>query len=181
MSGPTELTASDEGDRKGLELGRAQGEALTKTLKHMTDEIATDGGEAQVGEYLIAYAVEKAEGMYVPKDGKLEWTPPGAHNAHVEIAVRDAADGRLIPGLDVEVTLTGPDGTTHGPHKLPLLWHPYLYHYGRNWTVPGDGRYGLHVRFGQPTMPRHDKKNGKRFLSGAEHTFDGVKIETGHG
>ena len=44
-------------------------------------------------------AVEEAEGMYVPKDGALEWQEPGDRNAHVEVAVRDAAEGRLIPGL----------------------------------------------------------------------------------
>lgn len=32
----------------------------------MISSVAHDGGRAQVGEYLIAYAVEEAEGMYVP-------------------------------------------------------------------------------------------------------------------
>ncbi|MEM5473560.1 iron transporter [Hoeflea sp. AS60] len=174
------LTASDEGDRKGLELGLAQGDALTRTLKHMTDEIAHDGGEVQVGEYLVAYAVEEAEGMYEPgPDGKLVWKEPDEENAHVEIAVRDAADGRLIPSLKIEATLTAPDGSDVGTHELPLLWHPYLYHYGRNWKVPGDGTYKLHVKFAAPTFMRHDKKNGNRFADGCEVTFANVKIKTG--
>jgi hypothetical protein len=175
------LKPSDEADRKGLDLGRAQGEALTRTLKHMTDEVATDGREEQVGEYLVGYAVEKAEGMYHPKAGDLEWKAPGDHNAHIEISVRDAADGRFIPGLEVEVTLTAPDGSEHGPQHLPLLWHPYLYHYGRNWTVPESGAYSLKVHFDAPKMPRHDKTNGKRFVAGCTHVFEGVKIETGQG
>lgn len=160
------LVPSDEGDAKGLELGRAQGEALTRTLKHMTDEITHDGRETQHGEYLVAYAVEEAVGMYVPGDGGLEWRPPENENAHVEIAVRDAADGRFIPGLKLEATLTAPDGSEVGTHELPLLWHSYLYHYGRNWRVQGDGDYSLRVRFDPPLFPRHDKKNGHRFLQG---------------
>lgn len=166
------IEPSDEGDRKGIELGRAQGEALSRTLRHMTDTIAHDGAETCVGEYLVAYAVEEAEGMYLPRDGKLEWQAPDDENAHIEVAVRDAADGRLIPGLDVQVTLTAPDGTEVGTLALPLLWHPYLYHYGRNWKVPGDGKYKMRVRFNPPTFARHDKKNGKRFADPCDVTFE---------
>ena len=94
----------------------------------MTDEIAHEGREVQHGEYLVGYAVEEAADMYVPRDRSLEWQPPQDANAHVEIAVRDAADGRYIPGLTVEATLTAPDGSEVGTHEVPLLWHPYLYH-----------------------------------------------------
>ena len=173
------LVPSDEGDKKGLELGRAQGEALTRTLRHMTEEIAHDGREVQSGEYLVAYAVEEAEGMYVPKNDKLEWAEPDDENAHIEIAVRDAADGRLVPCLKVEATVIDREGNEIGTHEMPLLWHPYLYHYGRNWTLPADGRYTLKVRFDAPTFARHDEKNGHRFLKGAEVTFNDVKVKRG--
>ncbi|GGK54630.1 iron transporter [Salinarimonas ramus] len=178
-SGVSPLVPSDEGDEKGLALGKAQGDALSRTLEHMIGDVAHDGREIRSGEYLVAYAVEKAEGMYVPRDGKLEWSEPGEANAHVEVAVRDAADGRLIPGLEVRATLIGPDGADLGTQRLPLLWHPYLYHYGANWKVPGSGRYGMRVSFGAPTFSRHDKKNGHRFLEGAEVTFDDVAIAAG--
>ena len=173
------LTPSDEGDRKGLELGRAQGEALTRTLEHMTSEIAHDGREVQSGEYLVAYAVEEAEGMWMPRDGRLEWVEPDPNNCHVEVAVRDAADGRLIPGLTVQAALLDGHGGMIEMKTLPLLWHPYLYHYGANFTVPGDGTYGLRVTFAPPDFPRHDQKNGKRFLEGCELTFDDVKVKAG--
>ena len=173
------LFPSDEADKQGLALGREQGEALTRTLKHMTDNIAHDGREVEHGEYLVAYAVEEAEGMYAPSNAGLEWQEPGDANAHIEVAVRDAADGRLIPSLKIEATLVAPDGTTVGTHELPLLWHPYLYHYGRNWRVPGDGDYTLHVRFQPPSFPRHDKANGHRFLKGGDVTFENVSIKTG--
>lgn len=178
-NGATPLVPSDEGDEKGLELGRAQGEALTRTLRHMTGEIAHDGREVQSGEYLVAYAVEEAEGMYVPDGDGLEWAEPTDENAHIEVAVRDAADGRLIPGLKVEATVIDARGEEVGTHELPLLWHPYLYHYGRNWTLPEDGRYTLKVRFGAPTFARHDRKNGRRFLKGAEVVFEDVRVKRG--
>ena len=52
--------------------------------------------------------------------------------------MRDAADGRLIPGLKVQLTLVMQNGEEIGTHEMPLLCTP-IYHYGRNWRVPGDG------------------------------------------
>lgn len=172
------LTTSEEGDAHGLALGSAEGQAFSRTLKHMLEDIAEGGDQVEQGDYLISYAVEKAEGMYAPKDGKLEWEPPGDANIHVEIAVQDKADGRLIPGLDVDVTLSK-DGQEIGTHRTPLLWHPYLYHYGRNWRIPGSGSYTLRVTFPAPQFHRHDKKNGNRFAQGADVTFENVKLEAG--
>lgn len=173
------LTVSDEGDARGLELGRAEGEAFGRILKHMLEDVADGGKEIESGDYLIAYAVEKAEGMYVPTNGNLEWQAPEKENIHIEVAVRDKADGRLIPGLDISVTVLDAKGRQIGTHQHPLLWHPYLYHYGRNWHVPGDGTYSLRVRFPAPQFHRHDKKNGNRFAKGADVTFEGVRLKTG--
>ncbi len=66
----------------------------------------------------------------------LVWREPGDENLHVEIAVRDGADGRFVPALRVTATLVDADGTELGEHEHPLLWHPMIYHYGRNWKVP---------------------------------------------
>jgi len=174
------LSVSDEGDARGLALGRAGGEAFGRTLRHMLDDIADGGAEIEHGDYLIAYAFEKAEGMYMPDgDGELKWHEPGEANIHIEVAVRDKADGRLLPGLDIDVTVIAADGTEVGTHRLPLLWHPYLYHYGRNWRIPGDGKYTLRVRFPAPQFHRHDKKNGKRFAKGTDVTFKDVALKTG--
>lgn len=173
------LVPSDEADPRGLEFGRAQGEALARTLVHMQTEIAHDGGQVQSGEYLVAYAIEEAEGMWVPKGRDLEWLEPEEENCHVEIAVCDPADGRLIPGLKVQAALLDGDGKSIESKTLPLLWHPYLYHYGANFKVPGDGTYGLRVRFDAPDFMRHDEKNGRRFLEGCEVTFDDVKVKAG--
>jgi Fe2+ transport protein len=173
------LSSSKEADTRGLALGRAEGEAYGRILTHMLDDVAEGGAEKCVGDYLIAYAVEKAEGMYAPKAGQLVWETPGQDNIHIEIVVRDRADGRLIPGLDVSLTVEDAEGETIGTHQMPFLWHPYLHHYGRNWSFPGDGEYTLRVFFPTPQFRRHDKENGMRFAEGAETTFERVKIKTG--
>jgi len=61
------LTPSDEGDARGLALGPAQGEAFGRTRRHMIEDIADGGAEIEYDDYLIGYAVEKAEG-HVPAE-----------------------------------------------------------------------------------------------------------------
>ena len=73
MAATAELKKSDEADARGLELGRKEGEAFGRILKHMLEEVADGGQEIAQGDYLIAFAFEKAEGMYIPRNGKLEW------------------------------------------------------------------------------------------------------------
>lgn len=170
---------TDEATPRQLDLAREQGEAYGRALRHMTDEVAHDGGVRTVGHYLIGYAVEEAEGLYEWVDGELVWREPEDENLHLEVAVCDAADGRLIPGVRVTATLIAPDGREVGTHEMPLLWHPMIYHYGRNWTVPSDGEYTLIVRVEPPRFMRHDQVNGRRFTEPAEAEFRGVSVRRG--
>lgn len=173
------MRKSDEADAEQLRLARAQGKALGDALEHMTKKEAHDGGETRAGDYRVGYAVEEAEGMWQRKGGELVWEEPGEENLHVEVSVRDGADGRFVPALEVHATLVAPDGTEVGTHRQPFLWHPWLYHYGRNWTVPGDGEYTLRVRIEPPEFGRHDRTNGRRYAEPVEVEFTGVKVKTG--
>ncbi|HZE04126.1 MAG TPA: iron transporter [Solirubrobacteraceae bacterium] len=170
---------TDEADAQQLNLARAQGEAYGRALQHMTGTVADDGGEREAGDYRIGYAVEKAEGMYEWDDGELRWREPDGENLHLEISVRDRSDGRFVPGVRVLATLITPDGDEVATHEQPLLWHPMIYHYGRNWRVPQDGEYRLRVRVEPPTFMRHDEVNGCRFVEPVEVDFSGVAIERG--
>ncbi len=156
-----------------------QGGAFQQAVDEMTRNVAHDGGEQRSGDYVVGYAVEEAEGVYVDRNGELAWQEPTDENVHVEIVVRDASDGRFLPGLSVHATLVGPDGDEIGTELQPFLWHPWLYHYGRNWHVPGDGAYTLKVRVDAPTFGRHDRRNGKRYVEPAEVEFARVQIKTG--
>ena len=173
------MRGSDEASAEELDLARGQGEALAHALHHMTNEVADDGREVGTGDYRVGYAVEEAEGLYMMRNGKLVWEEPEEENVHLEISVRDGADGRFVPGLAVYATLYDSDGNDLGTHRQPFLWHPWLYHYGRNWQVPGDGDYTLRVHIDAPDFPRHDKENGLRYSETVEVVFDGVKIKTG--
>ncbi|WP_372621601.1 iron transporter [Falsiroseomonas sp.] len=177
----TGLRPSDEAKPASLEYGRRQGEAMQSALHRMIRDIADDGAVRPADDYLVSYAVEKAEGLWVPRDGELHWQEPEAENLHLEVAVCDAADGRFLPGLEVIATLLAPDGQQVGTHRQPFLWHPWLHHYGRNWQVPGDGNYTLKVRIEPPPYARHDRINGNRFTRPVEVTFEDVAVKTGRG
>jgi hypothetical protein len=164
------MKASEESTEEQLKLATLQGEAYAKALAGMDKESGADVTRA--GEYEVAIVVENAEGMWhLESPGNLVWKNPTDENAHVEVAVRDAADGRFIPGLTVHVTLTGPDGEEIGTHEQPMLWHPWLYHYGRNWVVPGEGEYRVKVQIEAPMFMRHDHENGRRYAEPVEVEF----------
>lgn len=170
---------TSEATARQLEYACEQGEAYGRALLYMIEEVAHDGGEQPAGQYLIGYAVEEAEGMYAWEDGQLAWQEPGDCNLHLEVSVRDASDGRFVPDVKVDATLIAPDGRAVGTHEQPLIWHPMLYHYGRNWQVPEDGEYRLIVRVQPATFLRHDEVNGCRFTEPVEAEFEAVSVRRG--
>lgn len=172
---------SDEADKKQLEMAKAEGEAYQKSLKYMVEEVADTGATKEAGDYLIGIAQERAEGMYhLEGEGKLEWKEAEKEmNCHLEVSVSDRADHRFIPQLDIEATMTKESGETVGPFEIPFLWHPGLYHYGKDLKVPGDGRYDIKIKIAPPTFMRHDKTNGKRYAETVEVTFKNVEVTTG--
>ena len=172
------MQPSDEATSKGLHYARQQGLSYQQALEYMTTQVA-HGSKKHAGEYIVGYAVEEAEGLYHYKNGELVWEGPGDTNAHVEVAVCDGADGRYIPALTVYATLIDSNGKEVGTHQQPFLWHPTLFHYGRDWKVPGDGVYTLRIRIEEPTFSRHDKTNGKRYTRPVEVEFAQVQIKTG--
>jgi uncharacterized protein involved in high-affinity Fe2+ transport len=171
---------SDEADRHQIEMAKKEGAAYHASLKYMAEEVADSGGMTRAGDYIVAYAQERAEGMYSLKgEGELVWDEPTDENCHLEISVSDAGDQRFVPYLDITATLTPKDGKAVGPFEVPFVWHPGLYHYGTNIKVPGDGIYRLDVTIKPPTFMRHDEVNGKRYAETVDVTFDAVEIKTG--
>ena len=60
-----------------------------------------------------------------------------------------------------------------------FLWHPGLFHYGANVTLPGDGEYDVRVHVDPPSSHRHDEENGDRYTDPVDVTFEHVAVETG--
>ncbi len=167
---------TDEVTPDQMEAAKSQGAAYGAALQLMVERVASGGAEQRAGEYLVAYAVEEAEGMYAPSDGALEWHEPDEENCHLEVSVRDAGDGRFVPGLTVSATIIDDEGHEIGTHEQPMLWHPMIYHYGRNWAVPGTGTYRVRVHIDPAPFMRHDRVNGRRFAEPVDCEFDDVRI-----
>ena len=172
------METSDEAKQDELDLAKEQGQAFQKTLKYMANK-ESHGESKPAGNYQVSYAIEKAEGLYHKLDGALVWQEPTNENSHIEITVQDGADLRFIPGLTVQVTVLDNTGKEIGSHEQPFLWHPWLFHYGRNWVLPGDGQYTVRVHIDAPDFMRHDKKNGKRYGDPVDVEFTNVRIKTG--
>jgi len=171
----------DERTQRQLHVARAQGDAYGDAFEHLRTAAATDSGEQFCGEYWIGYAVGPAEGVYEWRIAELVWRDPGTENVHVTITVRDAGDGRFVPGLVVTATLIEPNGDVVATREQPLLWHPMLYHYGSNWTVKYSGLHTLKVTVEPPGFMRTDLANGDRMLAPAEVDFTKVNVDVGAG
>lgn len=180
MSSPQPLQPSDEVDERHLELARKAGDAYLEAADHMIESVAETGARTETGDYVVGFAQEEAEGMYQMDGGSLTWEEPAQEeNCHLEVLVASAADGRFLPGLTVRATLERDDGSTVGPLEIPFVWHPGLYHYGRNIELPGEGTYAITVEVEPVQYPRHDEQNGDRFADPVEARFEDVQIETG--
>lgn len=172
------MVNSEEATQEDLIYARQQGQAYIEALHHMVNEVADGGGEKQVGDVIVAYANEPAEGLYYYEDDQLKWREPLPSEVHIEVSVRDAGDNRFIPGLGVDVTVEDKFGVEIGTQQHPFLWHPWLHHYGRNWEIPEDGEYNLTVKVSPGPFIRHDKKNGRRFIKPVEVRFEGAHLKT---
>ena len=180
MSSEHALEPSEEVDERHIDLARHEGEAYQRAAKYMIEEVAETGAMTEVGDYVVGFAQENAEGLYRMVDGDLQWERPAEdENCHLEVVVADAASGRFLPEMHPRATLTHEDGTEIGPMDVPFVWHPGLLHYGRNLELPGDGTYELEITLDPPSFPRHDEQNGERFDDPIEAHFGTVEIETG--
>jgi len=179
--GPSSWADREETTQRQLHVARAQGDAYGHAFEQLRAAEATDSGEEYCGDYWIGYAVGPALGVYEWTTAELEWREPGEENLHVAITVRDAGDGRFVPGLRVLVTLIDPSGNVVGSREQPLLWHPMIYHYGGNWKVDANGVHSLRVQVDPPKFMRTDLVNGDRLLAPVQIDFDEVKVDVGTG
>ncbi|MFD1586714.1 iron transporter [Halorientalis brevis] len=180
MSGKHTLQPSEEVDERHLELARHEGEAYQRAAKHMVDEVAHTGAMTEVGDYVVGFAQEEAEGLYHVRDGALQWEEPAENqNCHLEVLVAETETGRFLPEMSPRATLTDQEGNQTGPMEVPFVWHPGLLHYGRNFELPGAGTYEITIELDPPAFPRHDEQNGERFDEPIEAHFQNVEIEPG--
>lgn len=172
-------TEAEEGES---DLAAGQASALRRTLVNMY-KTAIGGKDQRVGDYIVANANEYSEAYWYFDTGHFvlatEMENSAARNSHVEVAVMDAETGRFVPGLRVQATLTDANGREVGSHAEPLMWHPWLWHYGENWRIPHNGRYRVHVHFDAPDFARYGRKAGHIMGEPVDCDFPGQKLISG--
>jgi hypothetical protein len=160
-------------------LALAQGDTYSLALDEMKEEDVSDAKEIE--DYIVSLACEDAEGMYMYNDqGKLEWMIPAPEeNIHVEVVVQDKDDKRFLPGLEIDGTLFDEHNKKIVKLQLPFIWHPFLFHYGMNTTIPKEGKYTLEVVIKKPSFHRHDETYGKRYEKDVTVKLGPVKLKPG--
>ena len=164
-------------------LSRGAGNGFTHTLKLMYKQ-ANEGKDTVQGDYFIAFADEYSEGWWHYMDGKFMYMVQndqgGKTNAHIEIAVLDAATHRFLPDLNVSVTLYDKNKKKLGTKNEPFMWHPWLYHYGENWRIPATGKqYSVHVHADPPAYRRYGKTAGNQFAKPLDIDFTNLTVKAG--
>lgn len=165
---------SDEATAEQLERARDQGNAERRELEWVSQHSAASA-EMTVGEYRVAYILGPALGYYAP--GSTTWNGPSG-DAHLGIAVRDAADGRMVPGLTVRATLTDAAGRQTDSRTLAFGWYDVLNRYGDNVALPA-GPFTLRVVIQRALYRRHDPTNGDRYADSAVAEFHNVSVNRG--
>jgi hypothetical protein len=171
---PLATVAAEAGE---VELLKPCNAALSAAITALWRQSAL-GAEKSAGDYFVAYALDEAA-LENPLDRlrrKNLLGFSGKDNLRLEILVRDSRTGRLLPGLKPQASLIAADGSVYGHGELPLSWHPWLTHYGRNLRIPSKGLYTLHVSFDAPGFRRWGRQ-GERFASPAEVEFDGLSLK----
>lgn len=164
------------------ELSAQAGKAYANTVQGMYKQ-ANDGRDTVTGDYIVAYAIEYAEGYWHYEGDKFRYMAEndmsGKTNTHVEISVRDAGTGRFMHDLDITAQLKDARGTIIGTMKEPFMWHPWLYHYGENWRIPKSGTYDLVLHIQPPAYHRYGKTAGQHFSQSINLTFHHITLKTG--
>jgi hypothetical protein len=162
-------------DTQFLQLARKQGEKYLDAVDYMVS-VAERCERKEIGDYVVVFSQQKAEGMDGLSDGKPEGTKPDSAYCRIQIAVLDSIDKRFVPELKVRAKLTDEAGCLVADLNVPFVWHPALFHYGTDVSVAKSGRHDLHIAIEAPSFTRHRRFSGNRYATGVELTFKGLEI-----
>ncbi len=167
--------------RDAIDLSRQEGTPVTSALAFESKNSPTHVSQRRVGDYTVSVVFERARGAWQLQAGKLAYATPtssiGAVN-HIEISIRDAATGRLLPGLNVRATILDSRKREIDTYAMPFMWHPWMSHYGLNVAVPGNGRYMIRVRAEAPAFRRYGSSALKAFNSAIDVEMRGLRFVT---
>lgn len=164
-----------------LEGALAEGKSLGREIEWVETEEAAASGEMTAGEYFVTYLITPSDDYYdleaAQSNLPAHHTTVAPGSAHVAVVVRDAADGRMVQGLEVRAVLRSENSGDERSAMLPFGWHPILNRYGENLILPPNP-FTLRVYISMPTYARHDQTNGDRFTGNVMARFTHVVVSS---
>lgn len=183
-----QAAAEPGADTAGLTLAMNEGAALGRSLNEMANNVAVSGGATRAGDYIAYVAFERSEAYWEPNghtpDGlSLRYTIEAdeslAHNAHLEIGMRDTLTGRFLPGMPPQATILDAQGRVVGTYEPHFMWHPWIHHFGMNFRIPHSGHYTVRVHADMPRYRRYGRLAETMFAAPLDAEIPNLKIVTG--
>ncbi len=117
-------------------------------------------GTASAGPYEFALMFTVPHTFWTVTGSDVEVTPKADHSVHLMATVWDTETETVLPetGLSAEILR---DGETVSQEVIyPMLSQPMGFHYGGNFTLPGDGQYTTRLSVGGTSIQRRGAFEG---------------------
>jgi hypothetical protein len=106
-------------------------------------------GTATVGDYAVALMFTVPHAFWTVTNWELSKTPrTDDDSVHLMAVVWDDDSGAVLPDAGVSVELSDDGNLVSQEVIYPMLSQPMGFHYGGNFTLPGDGTYTAAVSIG---------------------------------
>lgn len=170
------------GDRSdAIKLSRAEGKAVGSSIASVLRERPVNSLQRQSGDYTVAVLIGPAQGAWAPQNSRLSYLPAdesvGPIN-NIEVSIRDAATGRVLPDLNVRATIIDSRKKEIDTYVMPFVWSPRMDGYRLNVAVPGSGRYTIQVRAATPAFRRYGSSAVRQFKRPVSVEFRGLRFVT---
>ena len=166
---------------EATKLSRVEGEAIESSIAAVLHEHPSHGLQRRSGDYTVAVLLGPAQGAWALQNGGLAFLPADESVRpvnNIEISIRDAATGRVIPGLNVRATIIDSRKREIDTYVVPFVWSPRVDAYGLNVAVPGRGRYTVRIRADAPAFRKYGSSAMRQFKRPVSVDFRGLRFVT---
>ncbi|MDO8667711.1 MAG: iron transporter [bacterium] len=129
--------------------------------------------EKRVGQYSIGFIAENVEEIYAFQSGTLSGTKRPTDNYHLEVVLREASSGRIVPYATLTMRLTNQKTGQQVNYNLVPMWATFL-HYATNAEVV-PGAWNVEVEIAAPALA-YEKQANALGEAATEFTFDTDKV-----
>lgn len=164
-----------------IERSRAEGKAIGFSIAAALRERPPNGLQRRSGDYTVAVLIGPPQGVWALRNGGFAYLPANGSIGpinNIEVCIRDATTGRVIPGLNVRATIIDSGKKEIDTYDVPFVWSPRVDSYALNVAVPGSGRYTVRVRAAAPAFRKYGSSAARQFRRPVSVEFRGLRFVT---